>query len=86
MAEQRTTIDIYSPDTGQFVGSVPMATPDEVDEAMTRSRLAQEGWARTAPSERAAALRAAAQAVREDARNPGDAERGQNRPPADGGL
>ena len=60
-------ITVLDPRTGEVVGSVPMATRQECEEALGRARCAAGGWARTSADERAAALHAAAGAVREAA-------------------
>ncbi|SFQ31032.1 Acyl-CoA reductase [Amycolatopsis arida] len=66
--ETRTpVIEVHDPADGRLVGTVPMATPEEVDAAVGRAHAAQVAWARTAPAARGAALRAAAAAVREHA-------------------
>ena len=57
-------IVVLDPRTGETVGRVPIATPDECARALGRARDAAPGWARTPAAERAAALHAAAAAVR----------------------
>jgi succinate-semialdehyde dehydrogenase/glutarate-semialdehyde dehydrogenase len=59
-------ITSVNPATGEVNGSVPVATPAEVDAAVRRARGAAQAWRRTSPSERGAALKAAAAAVRAD--------------------
>lgn len=53
--------------TGEEVSRVPIADASTCDEAVKRARAAAPGWARTPAAERAAALSAAAAAVREHA-------------------
>jgi acyl-CoA reductase-like NAD-dependent aldehyde dehydrogenase len=60
-------ITVLDPRTGEPVGRVPIATPQQCDEALRRARATAEGWARTPAAERAAALHAAATAVRDAA-------------------
>ncbi|WP_428966643.1 aldehyde dehydrogenase family protein [Micromonospora fluostatini] len=54
---------VADPADGSPVSTAPVATPDEVAKAVTAARGAAPGWAGTAPAERAAALRRAADAV-----------------------
>jgi succinate-semialdehyde dehydrogenase / glutarate-semialdehyde dehydrogenase len=60
-------ITVLDPRTGELVGRVPIATPQQCEEALRRARAAAPGWARTPAAERAAALHAAAAAVRDAA-------------------
>ena len=60
-------ITVLDPRTGEVVGRVPMATRQECEGALGRARCAAGGWARTSADERAAALHAAACAVRDAA-------------------
>ena len=57
-------ITVLDPRTGETVGRVPIATPPETERALRRARSAADGWTRTPAAERAAALHAAASAVR----------------------
>ncbi|WP_433785616.1 aldehyde dehydrogenase family protein [Actinomycetospora sp. CA-101289] len=59
-----TDIEVHDPATGELVGRVRPAGPDEVDAAVARARAARDGWARTAPGDRAGLVRDAAGAVR----------------------
>jgi succinate-semialdehyde dehydrogenase/glutarate-semialdehyde dehydrogenase len=59
-----TAIEVHDPSTGELVGRVRPAGPDEVDAAVARARAARDGWSRTAPAERAGLVRDAAAAVR----------------------
>ena len=56
-------ITVLDPRTGETVGRVPIATPQQCDAALRKVRAAADGWARTPAAERAAALHAAASAV-----------------------
>jgi succinate-semialdehyde dehydrogenase / glutarate-semialdehyde dehydrogenase len=58
-------ITVLDPRTGETVGRVPIASPQACEKALRRARAAAEGWARTPAAERAAALHAAATAVRD---------------------
>ncbi|MEU4743360.1 aldehyde dehydrogenase family protein, partial [Actinosynnema sp. NPDC023658] len=60
-------LDVHSPVDGQLVGWLPAASDEDVAGAVLTAREAQPGWAATPAAERGAALRAAAQAVRENA-------------------
>ncbi len=60
-------ITVLDPRTGETVGTVPIASPEACEEALRRARAAADGWARTPAAERAAALHAAASAVRDAA-------------------
>lgn len=68
-AEQdEQSIDIRNPADGSEVGSLRCATQDEVTAALGAARAAQPSWAATAPADRGAALRRAADALRGGAR------------------
>ncbi len=56
-------IRIDNPVDGHLVGRIAMATPEEVAAAVTEARSAFAGWAGTPAEARAAALRAAADAL-----------------------
>lgn len=58
-------IEVHDPATGELVGRVRPAGPDEVDDAVGRAVAASRAWARTAPAERAGMVRDAAGALRE---------------------
>jgi succinate-semialdehyde dehydrogenase/glutarate-semialdehyde dehydrogenase len=57
-------IEVHDPATGELIGRVRPAGPEEVDAAVGRALRAREGWARTAPGDRAGLVRDAAGAVR----------------------
>jgi aldehyde dehydrogenase (NAD+) len=50
------TIDVLSPTTGDVLGAVGVAGPDEVDAAVAAARAALPSWAQTSPADRGAAL------------------------------
>ena len=52
-------ITVTNPDTGEAVGSVSRATPEQVDRAVASARKAFEGWRRTPVLERAEICRRA---------------------------
>ena len=56
-------ITVLDPHNGEVVGTVPTATADEVARAVATARRARRAWARTAAEERAACLRAMADAL-----------------------
>jgi acyl-CoA reductase-like NAD-dependent aldehyde dehydrogenase len=60
-------LTVLSPETGDPVSRVAIASEADVTAAVTAARDAAPGWARTAPGARAAALHAAADAVEADA-------------------
>jgi len=53
----------HNPWTGELIGEIPGAGPDDVDEAYTVAAEAQQRWAETLPGRRAAVMRAAADIV-----------------------
>ncbi|HEV2778907.1 MAG TPA: aldehyde dehydrogenase family protein [Actinophytocola sp.] len=57
-------IEISSPVDGEPVGWLPVAGPDQVEQAMALARAAQPAWARTPAAERGAAVREAAARLR----------------------
>ncbi|WP_422631833.1 aldehyde dehydrogenase family protein [Pseudokineococcus basanitobsidens] len=61
------TLQLVDPATGGAAGELVPADDDEVAAAVDAADGARAAWRRTAPGERAAALRAAAAAVRADA-------------------
>lgn len=79
------TIVILDPGTGATVGTVPMAGRAEIDRLVEAADRAGPMWARTPAAERAAALRAAAAALREHADELAELnERETGRPRAEG--
>src|SRR5689334_7674249 len=66
-AHQSPVLDVLDPATGEVLGRIPAGSPEAADAAVRTARAAQPGWARTAPGERAALLKAAARRLREHA-------------------
>lgn len=60
------TAPVVEPATGQVLGNVGIASPDDVAEAATLAASAHRAWVRTAPDERAAVLHRAAAVFEED--------------------
>ncbi|CAL9394864.1 Phenylacetaldehyde dehydrogenase [Streptomyces sp. enrichment culture] len=56
-------LEVLNPATGETVATVPAATRDDVDAAVTRAAAAQRTWAAAAPADRARMLRRFAAAV-----------------------
>jgi acyl-CoA reductase-like NAD-dependent aldehyde dehydrogenase len=56
-------LEVLNPATGETVATVPAATRDDVDAAVTRAAAAQRTWAAAAPADRARLLRRFAAAV-----------------------
>src|SRR5262245_18843790 len=54
---------LINPATGEEIGIAPDSGPDDVDRAVAAARDAFDGWSRTTPAERSAALRALADAL-----------------------
>ncbi|MEN0102649.1 MAG: aldehyde dehydrogenase family protein [Curtobacterium sp.] len=68
--EAPTTTDrivVLDPVTGSVASAVPVATAEVVRDAVERARMAFPGWAMTAPADRGALLRTAAEHLREHA-------------------
>jgi acyl-CoA reductase-like NAD-dependent aldehyde dehydrogenase len=61
---ENRVLTVLDPRTGETVGTVPIATDQQCDDAVRRAQAAARAWARTPAAERAAALHAAAAAVR----------------------
>jgi acyl-CoA reductase-like NAD-dependent aldehyde dehydrogenase len=60
-------LDVLDPATGEVVGRIPTGSPAAADAAVRAARAAQPAWARTAPAERGALLKAAARRLRDHA-------------------
>lgn len=60
------TLDVLDPHTGERIASIPAGDPGAVDRAVAAAREAFPGWARTAPADRAALVKAAARSMREN--------------------
>lgn len=59
--------DVLNPATEELVARVPMASSDQMDEAIARAKAAWPAWRDTAPAKRAAILRRFANLVQENA-------------------
>ncbi|GAA1535235.1 aldehyde dehydrogenase family protein [Kribbella lupini] len=57
-------LEIHDPADGSLVGTVPIATADELDDAVVTARRSSSDWARTPAAERGSAVREAAAALR----------------------
>lgn len=64
-----TTYDNIDPATNQTIGQIARGGFDEVDQAVSAARKAQQSWGRTAPQERARLLVTAAELIRADREN-----------------
>src|SRR5918999_6558319 len=67
-ASAAARLDVLDPATGETIGHIPAGSADAADAAVKAARAAQPAWARTAPAERAAVLKAGARRLREHAR------------------
>ena len=61
----RPGLEVMDPATLAVLGRVPVAAPDDIDEALEAARRSFPGWRDTPPLERAAILRRAASLMRE---------------------
>lgn len=64
-AGNRSSLDVIDPATLDVLGRVPVATPEDIDEALDAARRSFPGWRDTPALERAAILRRAATLMRE---------------------
>jgi succinate-semialdehyde dehydrogenase/glutarate-semialdehyde dehydrogenase len=86
---EKRGLTVLDPRTGETVGTVPIATDQQCDDAVRRARGAARAWARTPAAERAAALHAAAAAVRaagDELAELNERETGKPLPDARGGV
>jgi acyl-CoA reductase-like NAD-dependent aldehyde dehydrogenase len=86
---EKRELTVLDPRTGETVGTVPIATDQQCDDAVRRARGAARAWARTPAAERAAALHAAAAAVRaagDELAELNERETGKPLPDARGGV
>ena len=67
IAAQGSTVQVIEPASGAALYEVGQANPQDVAAAVAQARVAQPVWAATAPRERAAVLRRAAQILERDA-------------------
>ena len=58
-------LDVLDPATGEVIGRIPASGAAEADAAVRAARAAAPAWARTAPADRGAALKAGARRLRE---------------------
>ena len=72
-AEGRKEQDIVNPATGQVIGKLPHATPEDLDRALSAAARAFESWKKTSPMERSKVLRKVAELARERAQDIGRA-------------
>jgi succinate-semialdehyde dehydrogenase/glutarate-semialdehyde dehydrogenase len=66
-AHEGVQLDVQDPATGALLGRIPAGSAEAADRAVRAARAAQPAWARTAPAERGALLKAAAQRLRDGA-------------------
>ncbi len=59
------TVEVRDPATGELLSWIPAGTEADADAAVQAAVAAAPGWARTAPADRGAALKAGARALRE---------------------
>ncbi|GGR27347.1 NAD-dependent succinate-semialdehyde dehydrogenase [Agromyces mediolanus] len=64
-ADERDTVDVENPATGEHVGRVPVASEDDVERALEAADRAFVPWRDTSPHRRAAVLMRGAQLLRE---------------------
>jgi succinate-semialdehyde dehydrogenase/glutarate-semialdehyde dehydrogenase len=67
MAVRRDELAVVDPSTGEEIGAIPAGSPAAADAAVAAARRALPGWRAVPAAERGAALKAAAQRVREHA-------------------
>src|SRR4051812_20184868 len=65
--DERETIEVIDPSTGQRIADVPVATTGDAQAALETAQRAQPGWAGLTPGERATYLRRIGELVRADA-------------------
>lgn len=64
-AGQRPSLEVIDPATQTVLGRLPVASPDDIDEALESARRSFPGWRATPALDRAAILRRAATLMRE---------------------
>ncbi|ARS90734.1 aldehyde dehydrogenase family protein [Natrarchaeobaculum aegyptiacum] len=64
-APKRDRADVENPATREVITQIPIATPDDVDEAYEAAVTAQEEWAEATPDERASVVRRVAELLEE---------------------
>ncbi|GAA1482280.1 succinic semialdehyde dehydrogenase [Gordonia sinesedis] len=65
-ADQRPTRPVLEAFSGVEMATIPVGTAEDLETAVARARVAQEGWARRTPTERAAVLDRFAELVYRD--------------------
>jgi succinate-semialdehyde dehydrogenase/glutarate-semialdehyde dehydrogenase len=65
--EGRKTEPVFNPASGEIIGQLPHATPEDLDRALSAAQRAFETWKKTSPLERSAILRRVAELARERA-------------------
>ncbi|NMW33000.1 NAD-dependent succinate-semialdehyde dehydrogenase [Altererythrobacter sp. RZ02] len=63
----RNTQDVLNPATGEAIGTLPLATPADLDTALDNAAMGFAAWRAAAPEKRASVLTGAAQLLRERA-------------------
>ncbi|MDQ4127550.1 MAG: aldehyde dehydrogenase family protein [Actinomycetota bacterium] len=79
-------IAVLNPATGEQIGSIPAGTPGDASEAVKAARDAKTGWSRLPAAGRAEFVKAAAQRVREHARELAELVTLENGKPFDDAL
>lgn len=64
-SEGRKTLDIFNPATGKSVGTLPIATSNDIDAALRSAARGFDLWKRVTPFERSKVIRGAARLLRE---------------------
>jgi succinate-semialdehyde dehydrogenase/glutarate-semialdehyde dehydrogenase len=81
---ERTTIEVLDPATGDVLDAIPAGDEAAADAAVRAARAAQPAWARTAPGERGARLKAAARRLHDHVDELAALQTAENgRPPAE---
>ena len=68
------TEDVTNPANGEVIAQMPLSTEEDVDRAVAAAKGAFDGWARTTPGERAAAINKLADLLEEHAEELSDLE------------
>jgi len=64
-SSNRDSIKVVNPSDGSFLGSLPVATDDDIDQALDAARRAQHVWRNTSPIQRSTIILTACQLIRE---------------------
>ena len=62
-AAERPTRSVLEAFSGAEMATIPVGTADDLEQAVARARVAQEGWAKRTPAERAKVLDAFSELV-----------------------